>query len=85
MLVARPAIIPEAAPKTLGRPASNHSIATQDNVAPTAEKCVDENADVAKAPDPSALPALNPNHPTHSNPVPINDSTTLCGIICSDG
>ena len=27
----------------------------------------------------SALPALNPNHPTHSSAAPITDNTTLCG------
>ncbi|MEI6254411.1 MAG: hypothetical protein WCP30_16570, partial [Mycobacteriaceae bacterium] len=42
-------------------------------------KCVAAKALVASVPLFSALPALKPNQPTHSNPVPIRLSTTLCG------
>ena len=33
----------------------------------------------------SALPALNPNQPTHSSPVPTIVSVSECGIIASLG
>ena len=40
---------------------------------------------VASPPAATALPALNPNQPTQSNPVPIRLYTTLCGKIGSRG
>ena len=39
-----------------------------------------DKALVASADAPSALPALNPNQPTHSRQAPIKLSTTLCGL-----
>ena len=39
------------------------------------------NALLASPPADSALPALKPNHPTHSSAAPITLSTTLCGGI----
>ena len=53
--------------------------------AAAAEKCVAAKALVASEPAFSALPALKPNQPTHSNPVPMSESTTLCGTIGSCG
>ncbi len=85
VMVARPATMPDAAPSTLGRPLCHHSTIAQLNAAAAAEKCVAANALVASAPAFSALPALKPNQPTHSNPVPMSESTTLCGIIGSCG
>ena len=85
VMVARPATMPEAAPSTLGLPLSNHSIAAQLSAAAAAEKCVAAKALVASSPALTALPALKPNQPTHSRPVPIRLSTTLCGSIGSCG
>src|SRR5579859_2521633 len=83
VMVASPAIIPDAAPSTLGLPLCRHSTSAQLNAPAAAEKCVAANALVASVPAVSALPALNPNQPTQSNPVPMSESTTLCGIIGS--
>ena len=85
VMVANPATMPEAAPSTLGRPLSFHSRHVQLNAAAAAEKWVAANALLASAPALSALPALNPNQPTHNNPAPISENTTLCGIIGSRG
>src|SRR5579859_2621576 len=85
VIVANPATMPEAAPSTLGLPFKFHSTSVQLSAAAAAEKCVAANALVANPPAFSALPALNPNHPTHSKPVPISESTTLCGTIGSCG
>src|SRR6185312_2550358 len=85
VMVASPATIPDAAPSTLGLPFKSHSGVVQLNAAAAAEKCVAANALVASEPALSALPALNPNQPTHNNPVPMSESTTLCGIIGSRG
>src|SRR5690348_697191 len=85
VIVASPATMPDAAPSTLGLPLSSHSVAAQLNAAAAAEKCVAANALVAREPALRALPALNPNQPTHNNPVPMSESTTLCGIIGSRG
>src|SRR5688500_18912524 len=38
-------------------------------------------AEAAKAPAPTALPALNPNQPNHSNPVPKRTKGMLAGEI----
>src|SRR5215469_379336 len=83
VMVASPAIMPEAAPSTLGLPLCHHSTSAQLNAPAAAEKCVAANALVASVPAVSALPALNPNQPTQSRPVPMSESTTLCGIISS--
>src|SRR5512137_2717746 len=85
VIVASPATMPDAAPSTLDFPLSNHSIAAQLNAAAAAEKWVAANALVASPPALTALPALNPNQPTQSKPVPISESTTLCGIIGACG
>ena len=82
---ASPATMPLASPSTVGAPRCAHSIAIQANPAVTAAVCVERKATTAIWLAPSALPALNPNHPTHNSPVPIRDSTTLCGIIGSEG
>src|SRR3569833_770870 len=85
VMVARPATMPEATPSTLGFPLNSHSIPAQPSAAAAAEKCVAANALVASDPAFTALPAFNLNHPTHSRPVPIRLSTTLCGSIGSRG
>src|SRR5271169_5394786 len=85
VIVASPATIPEAAPNTLGLPFCIHSHTTQLSAAADAEKCVAAKALVARPPALRALPALKPNHPTHSNPAPVRLSTTLWGGIGSCG
>src|ERR1039458_4625956 len=88
VIVASPATMPAAAPSTLGLPFNFHSIAAQLNAPPAAaaaEKGVAANALVASEPALNALPALKPNQPTHNKPVPMSESTTLCGTIGSCG
>src|SRR5580693_3987150 len=85
VMVARPATMPAAAPKTLGLPFNFHSSAAQLKAAAAAEKCVAANALVASAPALNALPPLKPNQPTHNNPVPTSDNTTLWGTMGSCG
>src|SRR5262249_2208877 len=74
-----PATAPEIAPNALGLPFLNHSAALHPRAAAAAAKCVATNALVASVPADNALPALNPNHPTHSRHAPMKLSTTLCG------
>src|SRR4051794_5489397 len=85
VIVASPATMPEATPNTLGLPLNIHSIPAHPSAAAAAEKCVAAKALVASAPAFTALPALNPNQPTHNNPAPIRLNTTLCGNIGSRG
>ena len=54
-------------------------------VAVAAAKCVATNALVARPFEASALPALNPNQPTHSKHAPMKLKTRLCGGIGSFG
>src|SRR5208337_734583 len=81
VIATSPATAPEIAPSALGFPRFHHSTALQPRVAAAAPKCVATNALVAKVPADSALPALNPNHPTHSKQAPMKLKTTLCGGI----
>src|SRR5260370_12514687 len=76
-----PATAPEIAPSALARPFLIHSAALQLNAAAAAAKCVATNALVANEFEASALPALKPNHPTHSKHAPIKLSTMLAGGI----
>src|SRR5438105_2155010 len=85
VIVAKPATIPDATPSTLGRPFKIHSVTPQLSAAAAAEKWVAAKALVASSLALTALPALNPNQPTHSKPVPIKLNTTLCGNIGSCG
>ena len=85
VMVASPATMPEATPSTLGLPFCHHSQNAQLSAAAEAEKCVAAKALVASLPALTALPALKPNQPTQSKPVPIRLSTTLCGGIGSRG
>src|SRR5512142_1434563 len=81
VIATSPATAPEIPPRTLGLPLWIHSAALHPSAAVAAAKCVATNALVARLPAPSALPALNPNQPTHSRQAPIKLSTTLCGKI----
>src|SRR5258708_25317309 len=81
VIATSPATAPEIAPSALARPFLIHSAALQLNAAAAAAKCVATNALVANEFEASALPALNPNHPTHTKHAPITLSTKLCGGI----
>src|SRR5271157_4724714 len=79
VIATSPATDPEIPPSTLGLPLRIHSAPAQPTAAAAAAKCVATNALVARLPAASALPALNPNHPTQSKQAPMTLSTTLCG------
>src|SRR6516225_9970838 len=79
VMATSPATSPEIAPSALARPFFSHSAALQPSAAAAAPKCVATNALEAKDPAASALPALKPNHPTHSKHAPMKLSTRLCG------
>src|SRR5580658_5664739 len=79
VMATRPATAPEIAPRALARPFFSHSAALQLIAAAAVAKCVATNALVARELAASALPALNPNHPTHSKQAPIKLNTRLCG------
>src|SRR5271169_4978890 len=85
VIATRPATHPEIAPRALGLPLRIHSATAQPIAAVAAAKCVATNALVARAPALSALPALNPNQPTHKRQAPIKLRTALCGIMGSLG
>src|SRR6185437_7080058 len=85
VIATNPATEPEIAPSALGFPLANHSTMLQPTAAAAAPKWVATKADVARVPEESALPALNPNQPTHSRHAPMKLSTTLCGGIGSRG
>src|SRR5690348_7986242 len=85
VIATRPATAPEIAPSTLGLPDFIHSAPTQPSVAAAAPKCVATKALVARPEADSALPALNPNHPTHNRLAPMKLKTKLCGFIPSPG
>src|SRR5690242_16807168 len=76
-----PATAPEIAPSALAFPFLIHSAALHATAAPAAPKCVATNALDANPLAASALPALNPNHPTHNKHAPIKLNTKLCGGI----
>src|SRR5690349_14044694 len=81
VIATSPATAPEIAPNALARPFLIHSAALQLIAAAAVAKCVATNALVASEPADSALPALNPNQPTHSRHAPIKLSTSECGGI----
>src|SRR6267378_636159 len=81
VIATRPATPPEIAPSALGRPFLIHSAALQLSAAAAAAKCVATKALVASGLEAKALPALNPNHPTHSKQAPMKLNTRLCGGI----
>src|SRR5215475_211121 len=81
VIATSPATAPEIAPSALALPFLIHSAALQPTAAAAAPKCVATNALEARPLAASALPALNPNHPTHSKHAPIKLTTKLCGGI----
>src|SRR5690348_13898608 len=85
VMATSPATAPEIPPRTLGLPLRIHSAAAQPIAAAAEAKWVATNALVARLPAPRALPALKPNHPTHSRHAPMKLRTTLCGGMGSFG
>src|SRR5450755_4437260 len=83
VMATNPATAPEMAPRALGLPLLIHSAAAQVRAAAAAAKWVLTKALVARLPAARALPALNPNHPTHSRQAPMKLSTTEWGGMCS--
>src|ERR1700732_4560818 len=79
VMATSPATAPEIAPRALGRPFLIHSATLPLKAAEAAAKCVATKALVASGLEAKALPALNPNHPTHSKHAPIKLRTKLCG------
>src|SRR3974390_1736861 len=79
VMATSPATAPEIAPNALARPFLIHSASLQLSAAAAAPKCVATNALVASEFEASALPALNPNQPTHSKQAPMKLNTMLCG------
>src|SRR5215468_4970321 len=81
VIATSPATAPEIAPNALGLPLLIHSASNHPTTAPAAPKCVATNALDARLLAASALPALNPNQPTHRRHAPITLITRLCGAI----
>src|SRR5881392_1591304 len=70
VIATSPATAPEMAPRTVGLPVLSHSANIQPSVAAAAPRCVAQKALTANPPADRALPALNPNQPTHSSAAP---------------
>src|SRR5579883_1042110 len=85
VMATNPATAPEIAPSTLGLPLRTHSANIHARAAAAVAKCVAMKALEARAEAATALPALNPNQPTHSKQAPMTLSTRLWGRICSLG
>src|ERR1700692_2603849 len=85
VMATSPATAPDIAPSTLGLPVFIHSARTQPRVAAAAPKGVGTNALVASPDADNALPALNPNQPTHNKHAPMKLRTRLCGFMPSPG
>src|SRR5512137_1979060 len=81
----RPATAPEQKPSTLGLPRTIHSASGHTNEATAVAMVVVMKALAAMPSAATALPALKPYQPTHSMPVPIEQSTMLCGGMGSFG
>src|ERR1700722_17246176 len=83
VIATNPATAPEIPPRMLGLPFLIHSASIHPRAAAAVAKCVATKALVASDDAARALPALNPNHPTHSKHAPTVLSTRLCGRIGS--
>src|SRR6185369_12476525 len=82
---ARPATAPVTAPTMLGLPNFSPSMTIQTTAAVAAEIWVTVMAMPASPPALSALPALKPNHPTHSMQAPAMVIHGACGGFTSSG
>ena len=82
-MTTNPATAPEQKPRMLGLPLTIHSASGQTKEATAVARVVVVKALAATTSAATALPALNPYQPTHSIPVPIIQSTMLCGDMFS--
>ena len=80
VIATNPTTAPVAAPSIVGFPCAIFSISIQESIAVAADVLVVINACTASGSAPSALPALNPNHPNHSSPAPSTTNGMLCGL-----
>src|ERR1043165_2197485 len=85
VITTRPATAPEQKPRILGLPRKTYSAIAHTNDATAVAIVVVMNAFAATPSAATALPALKPYQPTQSMPVPIEQSTMLCGGIGSFG
>src|SRR4249920_2732529 len=85
VITTRPATAPEQKPRMVGLPRVTHSRAGHTAQATAVASVVVVKALAAMPSAATALPALKPYQPTHSMPVPIMQSTMLCGCIGSLG
>src|ERR1044071_9696296 len=85
VMTTSPATAPEQKPSTLGLPRTSHSAIGHANDATAVASVVVVKAFAATVSAAPALPALKPYQPTHNMPVPIEQSTMLCGGIGSFG
>src|SRR5438093_7640192 len=83
VITTNPATAPEQNPRMLGLPLTSHSAIGQTNEATAVAIVVVVNALAAIPSAATALPALNPYHPTQSMPVPIIHSVILWGSMFS--
>src|SRR5215470_8837092 len=83
VIATRPATAAVAPPSAVGFPRCSHSISAQTTTAVDVAVLVLRKARVASGLALSALPALKPNQPVHSNPAPTRQSGKLCGGIGS--
>src|SRR5438552_14504883 len=81
VIATRPATAPDAAPRTVGLPRLIHSLNIQPSAAAAAPVLVAVKALTARPLASSALPALNPNQPTHSSEAPMTVIGRLCGCL----
>src|SRR5579863_8782948 len=77
VIATNPATAPEIPPNILGLPFLIHSTNIHPSAAAAVAKWVATKALVASDDAASALPALNPNHPTHNKQAPTVLSTRL--------
>src|SRR5947209_1458072 len=83
VITTSPATAPEQKPSMLGLPRTSHSAIGHTNDATAVASVVVVNALAAMPSAATALPALKPYQPTHNIPVPIMQSTMLCGAMFS--
>src|SRR5215470_2075248 len=79
VMATRPATAAVAPPSAVGLPRCIHSMNVQATTAVDVAVPVLRNASAASGLALSALPALKPNHPTHSSPAPTRHSGRLWG------
>src|SRR5512139_2047698 len=79
VMATNPATAPDAAPRTVGLPRYPHSNSIHERAAAAVEIWVTTNADVAREPEATALPPLNPNQPNQRRAAPRSVMVRLWG------